>query len=108
MNLKEKRIALQLTQKEVAKALNITPQAYANYEQGLREPNIVTLIKIAEYYQTNLDYLCNYKPKNTLTLQSLTDEKKFAVQTILKLPSEGFSYIYAKLETLKEHYKITI
>lgn len=106
MNLKQKRIELNLTQKEVAKELNITTQAYANYEQGLREPNIETLKKIADYYKTSIDYLCNFNPPYQLTISSLNNEQKDAIQILLKLPIEGFFYIYAKLEDLREKYKL--
>lgn len=46
-----------LTQQEVAEALNITRTAIANYEAGTREPDLATLIKIADYFDITLDYL---------------------------------------------------
>ncbi|WP_242861011.1 helix-turn-helix domain-containing protein [Clostridium scatologenes] len=46
-----------LTQLEVAQALNITRATLANYEQGIREPDFVLLVKIANYYDVTLDYL---------------------------------------------------
>lgn len=46
-----------LTQLEVAQALNITRAALANYEQGTREPDIKLLVKIANYFDITLDYL---------------------------------------------------
>ena len=46
-----------LTQLEVAQALNITRAALANYEQGTREPDIELLVKIANYFDITLDYL---------------------------------------------------
>ena len=44
MKLKEYRIKSNMTQKEVAKALNITQAGYGNYETGRTEPDINTLI----------------------------------------------------------------
>lgn len=46
-----------LTQTEVAEALNLTRTAIANYENAIREPDLKTLIKLADYFDVSLDYL---------------------------------------------------
>lgn len=58
-NLKNLRKANNLTQAEVAKFLNITPQAYAHYEQGAREPDITTCQKLAMLFGVSIDSLIN-------------------------------------------------
>ncbi len=45
------------TQKNISDFLQITDRSYQNYEYGLREPNIETLIKLADYFDVSLDYL---------------------------------------------------
>jgi len=55
--LKELRIDSDLTQEQLAKYINITRSALANYETELREPGYVILIKIADYFNSSLDYL---------------------------------------------------
>ena len=45
------------TQKEIALYLKISQQANANYESNKREPDIDTLIKIADYFNVSVDYL---------------------------------------------------
>ena len=55
--LKRIRLKMNLTQKDVAKILGITRTAYANYEQGLREPDLLTLWKIADFFDVSVDYL---------------------------------------------------
>lgn len=47
--LKELRKAKGLTQHQLANELGISQQSYARYEKGDREPNIATLIKLADY-----------------------------------------------------------
>lgn len=44
-------------QKEIAKQIGLSVQAYCNYEKGIREPDISTLIKLAEYFNVTIDYL---------------------------------------------------
>jgi len=43
------------TQEETAELLNISRTAYAGYESGRTEPDLKTLVKIAELYDTSLD-----------------------------------------------------
>ena len=57
MRLKELRTKLGVTQKEVAKAIICTPTVYSRYEREEREPNIETLILLANYLKTTVDYL---------------------------------------------------
>lgn len=46
-----------LTQEELAEFLKITRSALGNYETGLREPDISTLVKISDFFNISLDYL---------------------------------------------------
>lgn len=55
--LKELRKSKSMTQKEVAEKLNITREAYTLYETGKNVPTIETLKKLAELYQTSIDYI---------------------------------------------------
>lgn len=56
-NLKFLRKENKKTQDEVARILNLSTAAYGRYEVGNREPNLESLIKLADYYQVSLDYL---------------------------------------------------
>jgi transcriptional regulator with XRE-family HTH domain len=55
--LRDLREDSDLTQDELAKSLQITRSALANYENDLREPDIRLLIKIADFFNVTLDYL---------------------------------------------------
>lgn len=46
-----------LSGKEVAEKLKIKPDTYYKYEQGKNEPDLKTLIDIADLYHVSLDYL---------------------------------------------------
>ena len=56
-NLKKLRTDHNYTQKQIAKLLNISRQAYSNYERGKRIPDIDLLIKIADIYHVTLEQL---------------------------------------------------
>jgi transcriptional regulator with XRE-family HTH domain len=55
--LKLLRNQMGVSQKDVAKAIGITPSAYSNYEQGTREPSIQILINLCKYFDVSADYL---------------------------------------------------
>lgn len=55
--LKELREARGMTMKEVAQRLGMPYTTYVNYEKGQREPNSETLILLADFFETSIDYL---------------------------------------------------
>lgn len=55
--LKELRKSKNLTQKQIAEYLKISERAYQHYEHSTREPNLETLVKLADYFQVSIDYL---------------------------------------------------
>lgn len=55
--LRKLRKEHKLTQAEIAKRLNIAQKTYSNYEIGTREPDLNTLIEIANIYKIGLDFL---------------------------------------------------
>lgn len=46
-----------LTQKDVAEFLKISPHTYGNYELGIRGIPLEYLIELAGFYKTSVDYL---------------------------------------------------
>ncbi|TGD25067.1 XRE family transcriptional regulator [Companilactobacillus suantsaicola] len=54
-NLKILRKERNVTQKEVARHLNIDVTTLSHYETGIRMPDIDTLIALAKYYDTDIN-----------------------------------------------------
>ncbi len=50
------------TQKEIADYLGIKQAAYSKYEVGETEPKITTLVKMARYFETDLNSLVGFSP----------------------------------------------
>lgn len=59
--LKELRHYHGYKQREISDYLNITSQAYSNYENNKRTPDIEILYKIARFYHITLDNLVSYR-----------------------------------------------
>lgn len=55
--LKELRESRGLYQKEMAEYLQMSVRGYQAYETGQNEPNIRTLIALADYFGVSIDYL---------------------------------------------------
>lgn len=49
-----------LTQTDIANYLHISQRTYSRYENDERSIPIETLVKLATYYSTSVDYLINY------------------------------------------------
>lgn len=55
--LKYLRLKENLSQSQLAKKVGITRQALSKYELGISEPNLYTLVKLADYFNCSLDSL---------------------------------------------------
>ena len=74
MKLKELRKTEKLNQSEIAQKIGIPLMTYNNYENEKTEPNIETLIKLANFYNVTLDYLVGREFSNDIGY--LTQEEK--------------------------------
>ena len=50
-----------ITQRRLAHALDVKPQAYNSWEQGKALPRLDHLWRLARYYRVSLDRLCGYE-----------------------------------------------
>ena len=51
MRLKEIRVEREMTQKEVADYIGVTCQTLSNWERNVTEPDITTLLNLANLYR---------------------------------------------------------
>ena len=55
--IKSKREQKNMTQDEVAKIMGISRVSYTLYETGKNKPSLKNLIKLADIFETSIDYL---------------------------------------------------
>ena len=55
--IRNMRIDRGLTQKEIAKILNVKQNTYSQYETGVLNYPLDVVIRLAIYYKTSIDYL---------------------------------------------------
>lgn len=84
--LKKARKNINLSQKEVANYLKISPSIVAGYETGYRTPSTEVLIKLSGLYQCSLDYLVGKEKENQIVIDrdGLTDFQVSAIHMMVE------------------------
>ena len=57
MRIKQLRTERKLRQADVARILNVTPEAYSMWENGVRQMSLSNLVVLARFYGVTLEYL---------------------------------------------------
>ena len=74
-NLKSLREDAGVTQKAVAEAIGVSQQSINKYENHNIEPDIETLIRLAQFFHCTVDHLVGYCHEDIQTEQDLTGEE---------------------------------
>ncbi len=105
-NLKQIRNNKNLLQTKVAMDLNITQETISSYETGRVFPSSDMLIKLADYYNTSIDYLlCRTKydmPINSIKPNNITDEDFIILNKINKLSNIQKAKVQGYIDGLNE------
>ena len=73
--LKSLRLEAKITQKEISDKLKISQPSYAQWEKGIRVPNIERLQEISKILNTSTDYLLgNTENKNSTKFEDDLEE----------------------------------
>jgi len=91
-NLKRLRTIKGLTQNDLADFLQINRTTYANYEQGRREPDYITISKLADFYDVSIDLLLGRKE----------NEKYSEIEKQLFFKTPMHQDLFQKLNTLDQ------
>lgn len=59
-NLKALREAAAVSQKQLAEVIGVSQQSINKYENHSIEPDIETMIRIADYFETTIDFLVGH------------------------------------------------
>ena len=92
-NLKKLRQQHNLSQQKLADILHVSQQSVYKYENGITSPDIETLILMADFFNTSIDYLVEYtdiphkiEPVSNSMLN--TEEQKLIENYRLLAPSQ--------------------
>lgn len=91
------------TQGRLSKRLNISRQAYSNYETGRRDPDLDLLIRLADFYHITLDQLIHqpFSSRNSEILR----ENNTPYTTGIDPETQDILYLNEKETTLIMKYR---
>ena len=89
--LKRARKEAGLTQAELAETMNVHIKTVMNWEQGIAEPPLGTLMDLTELYHCDLDYLTGRLDQKTHDLQFIHDQTGLSEKAIEKLQRVAFT-----------------
>lgn len=95
-NLKQLRAECNLSQSEFADVFGLSKSCISKYEQGTRQMDISTLIRIADYFDKSTDYVLG-REKNEVQVRPDQDlAKKYAKY-------EDLIMLYDALDVYEQH-----
>lgn len=97
--LKELRTDKNMTQGELAQALNLTRPTITYYESGVRSPDAQKLILIADYFGISIDYLLGRT--NNRRLWNIKDDALNVVEAFFNLTDEQKESTFARISELR-------
>ncbi len=99
--LKYLRLRKGMTQEEVAEKLGLSRFAIQKYESGEREPNFMTLIKIADYFDVSADYLLS---RVVVETPRVYDKLNYITEFILKIEDDIDSPFFTVSNIIERTY----
>ncbi|MBD5483838.1 MAG: helix-turn-helix transcriptional regulator [Lachnospiraceae bacterium] len=82
-NIKQLRMARNLSQADLAKALGVTKQSISNWENNNIQPSIDMVIHLAEYFSVSTDYLLGLDQRKYIEITGLTDQQLAHIAAVI-------------------------
>lgn len=84
--LQQQRQLKNLSQKQVAEAINVSASIVSNYENGERTPSLESLVALARLFQCSTDYLLGFEKvemSQSIDASMLDDKQLLLLQHFL-------------------------
>lgn len=101
MELKKYRQMANKTQEEISKELDMPRSKYARYELKTAEPNIKTLIKIADHFHVSVDELLGHEVPYVINRIQFSEKQLEVINALKELNDEDCRYLLASISAIK-------
>lgn len=105
-NIKEVRTKKDIYQLKLAMDLGLTQETISSYERNIIVPSVDSLIKLADYFNTNIDYiLCRTKydlPIDNLKPDDINDKEFMLLNKLKSLSLTDLTKVEAHIDGLKD------
>ena len=78
-----------MNQKQLATQLGVSPSTFPSYEQGIRNPSLTVLIKLAHVFGVFTDYLLGVDKNHSISVENLTEEQIKAIALTVECFEKG-------------------
>lgn len=96
-----------LKQKELADVIGLQSSAISKYEKGATQPNLGTLIQLAEYFSVTVDYLLGVSSiKNPYSEDKFTPKEAEIIAKYRKLTPENKIRIDERIGAMIDGQKV--
>lgn len=102
IKLFELRMEQGLSQRELAKKLNISQGTYNNWENGKTQPSIEDLIEISKLFKVSVDYLIGNQVEEEVLNREEENTLREVYRSIQKLDEEGLQALSVVIEKMTE------
>ena len=106
INLKKLRENASISQKALADAIGVSQQSVNKYENHNIEPDIETLIRIADFFGTSVDYLIGHSSVQRrieeVHMFELSDRESKVMEQYRKLTSKQKACVDVVMESYSE------
>ena len=82
-NIRQLRLARNLSQVDLAKSLGVTKQSISNWENNNIQPSIDMLIRLAEFFSVSTDHMLGLDQREYIEISGLTSRQLAHVTAII-------------------------
>ena len=103
IKLYELRTENGLSQRNIAKILNISQGTYNNWENGKTEPSIAQLIELSKFFEISVDYLISNSDDTGIINynKNITEYEKALLDNFNQLPTTLQNNIFELIQNYK-------
>lgn len=83
-NIKRLRMAKNLSQVDLARALGVTKQSVSNWENNNIQPSVDMLIHLSRFFSVSTDFLLGLDQRNYIEVSGLTDQQLAHITAVIQ------------------------
>ena len=93
-NLAKLRKEKKIKQSEMADYLKVSKPTYCHYETGRYEPDIKTLLKLADYFGCSVDYLLDHKTEADFQMLNFSPVQQKTIELMKQMDTDQSQQLF--------------
>ena len=81
--IRQLRLARNLSQVELASALNVSKQCVSNWENDNIQPSVEMVVKLARYFEVTTDFLLGISDEETISIGGLSEQEVAHIKLLI-------------------------